>query len=70
MRVKLYLAVDGCPLLPSAGGQAEFPLEELQRMVDAGPKTPVIVLCLAELRRLTHVGGAKSSAVYQLNVHT
>lgn len=59
----------GCPLVPSAGERTEFQLEELQRMISAGTKTPVIILCLTELQRLTHGGGVKNSAVYKLNMH-
>lgn len=47
----------------------EFQIEELQRIINAGTKTPVIVLCLTELKKLTHVGGVKNSAVYKLNMH-
>uniref|UniRef100_A0A674NTG4 Spindle and kinetochore associated complex subunit 3 n=1 Tax=Takifugu rubripes TaxID=31033 RepID=A0A674NTG4_TAKRU len=46
----------------------EFPIEELQRIINAGTKTPVYILCLTELKRLTHVGGVKNTSVYKLNV--
>lgn len=59
----------GCSLVPPAGKKTEFQLEELQRIVNAGTKTPVIILCLTELQRLTHVGGVKNSALYKLNMH-
>lgn len=58
-----------CALVPSAGEKTEFQLEELQRIVNQGTKTPVIILCLTELKKLTHVGGVKNSAVYKLNMH-
>lgn len=63
----LCMNLMGCPLVPSAGEKTEFQMEELQRLVNAGTKTPVIILCLTELKRLTHVGGVKNSAVYKLN---
>lgn len=47
----------------------EFQIEELQRIINAGTKTPVYILCLTELKRLTHVGGVKSTSVYKLNMH-
>lgn len=63
------LPYTGCPLAPSAGQKTEFQIEELQRIVNAGTKTPVIILCLTELKRLTRVGGFRNSAVYKLNMH-
>ncbi|XP_056910835.1 spindle and kinetochore-associated protein 3 isoform X2 [Takifugu flavidus] len=52
------------------GEREEFPIEELQRIINAGTKTPVYILCLTELKRLTHVGGVKNTSVYKLNVHS
>ncbi|XP_068428868.1 spindle and kinetochore-associated protein 3 [Clinocottus analis] len=54
----------------SRGGQTEFRMEELRRMCVAGIKTPVYILCLTELKRLEHAGGAQSAAVYKLCTRT
>lgn len=58
-----------CPLLPSAGEKTEFQMEELRRITNVGAKTPVYILCLTELKRLTHAGGTKNASVYKLNTH-
>lgn len=58
-----------CSVVPSAGKKTEFQLEELRRITNVGTKTPVYILCLTELKRLTHVGGAKTTSVYKLSTH-
>ncbi|KAK9537224.1 hypothetical protein VZT92_004859 [Zoarces viviparus] len=50
----------------SRGEQTEFRMEELRRICSAGNKTPIYILCLTELRRLEHTGGASNTAVYRL----
>ncbi|XP_068590413.1 spindle and kinetochore-associated protein 3 [Cebidichthys violaceus] len=50
----------------SRGQQTEFRMEELRRICSAGTKTPVYILCLTELRRLEHTGGARNTSVYRL----
>ncbi|XP_019956103.2 SKA complex subunit 3 isoform X2 [Paralichthys olivaceus] len=49
------------------GEKTELNLEELKRITNVGTKTPVFVLCLTELKRLQHMGGAKNNAVYKLS---
>ncbi|KAM9850636.1 SKA complex subunit 3 [Aulostomus maculatus] len=51
------------------GEQVDFQMEELRTVINSGTKAPIYVLCLSELKRLEHVGGAKSTAVYKLNLH-
>nr|XP_046260297.1 spindle and kinetochore-associated protein 3 isoform X2 [Scatophagus argus] len=51
------------------GGKTELQMEELRRITNVGTKTPVYILCLTELKRLTHVGGAKNTSVYKLSTH-
>ncbi|XP_034550311.1 spindle and kinetochore-associated protein 3 [Notolabrus celidotus] len=52
-----------------SGEQAEFQMEELRRITNVGPRTPVYILCLTELKRLKHVGGARNTSVYTLSMH-
>ncbi|XP_049905162.1 spindle and kinetochore-associated protein 3 [Epinephelus moara] len=56
-------------LAESPGEQTEFQMEELRRICGVGTKTPVYILCLTELKRLTHTGGARNTSVYKLNTH-
>ncbi|XP_035533070.1 spindle and kinetochore-associated protein 3 [Morone saxatilis] len=51
------------------GEKTEFQMEELRRITNVGTKTPVYILCLMELKRLKHVGGARNTSVYKLNTH-
>ncbi|XP_077393362.1 SKA complex subunit 3 isoform X2 [Festucalex cinctus] len=46
----------------------ELATEELKNMMDMGIKAPVYMLCLNELKRLEHVEGARSDAIYKLNL--
>ncbi|XP_073329822.1 SKA complex subunit 3 [Pagrus major] len=48
------------------GEKTELQMEELRRITNVGTKTPVYLLCLTELKRLTHVGGARDTSVYKL----
>ncbi|XP_034057347.1 spindle and kinetochore-associated protein 3 isoform X2 [Gymnodraco acuticeps] len=50
----------------SEGEHTEFQMEELQRICMVGTKTPIFILCLMELKRLKHIGGARNTAVYKL----
>ncbi|KAM6955383.1 SKA complex subunit 3 [Lycodopsis pacificus] len=50
----------------SQGEQTEFRMEELRRICSAGNKTPIYILCLTELRRLEHTGGASNTSLYRL----
>ncbi|XP_010776569.1 uncharacterized protein [Notothenia coriiceps] len=50
----------------SEGEHTEFQMEELQRICMVGTKTPIFILCLTELKRLKHIGGARNTAVYEL----
>lgn len=58
-----------CPVLPSAGEKTEFQMEELRKITNVGAKTPVYILCLTELKRLTHARGTKNASVYKLNTN-
>ncbi len=58
-----------CSVVPPAGEKAELQMEELRRITNVGTKTPVYILCLTELNRLKHVGGARNTSVYKLNTH-
>ncbi|XP_074551041.1 SKA complex subunit 3 [Halichoeres trimaculatus] len=49
------------------GEKTEFRMEELKRITSVGARTPVYILCLTELKRLSHVGGARDASVYKLN---
>ncbi|XP_044073316.1 spindle and kinetochore-associated protein 3 isoform X2 [Siniperca chuatsi] len=51
------------------GEKTEIQMEELRRITNVGTKTPVYVLCLIELKRLQHVGGARNTSVYKLSTH-
>lgn len=55
-----------CSVVPSAGEKTELRMEELRRITNVGSKTPVYLLCLTELKRMTHVGGARDTSVYKL----
>lgn len=55
-----------CSVVPSAGEKTELRMEELRRITNVGTKTPVYLLCLTELKRMTHVGGARDTSVYKL----
>lgn len=57
-------------MAPSAGEKTEFQIEELRRIGNVGAKTPIYLLCLTELKRLEHVGGARDTSVYKLITHT
>ncbi|XP_071337795.1 SKA complex subunit 3 [Trachinotus anak] len=52
------------------GEKTELQMEELRRITNVGTKTPVYILCLTELKRLEHVGGARNTSVYKLSAHT
>ncbi|KAM8856360.1 SKA complex subunit 3 isoform 2-T2 [Spinachia spinachia] len=52
---------EDCP-----GEQTEFRVEDLKRICFTETKTPVYILCLTELKRLEHTGGARSNSVYKL----
>ncbi|KAM9347785.1 SKA complex subunit 3 [Symphorus nematophorus] len=52
------------------GEKTEFQMEELRRITSVGAKTPVYILCLTELKRLAHVGGARDTSVYKLSTHS
>ncbi|XP_041807235.1 spindle and kinetochore-associated protein 3 isoform X2 [Chelmon rostratus] len=56
--------MEECP-----GEKTEFHMEELRRITNAGTKTPVYLLCLTELKRLTQVGGSRNTSVYKLSTH-
>lgn len=58
-----------CSVAPPAGEKTEFQTEELRRIANVGTKTPVYILCLTELHRLTHVRGDKNTSVYKLSSH-
>ncbi|XP_040005238.1 spindle and kinetochore-associated protein 3 isoform X2 [Xiphias gladius] len=49
------------------GEKTELRMEELRRITNVGTKTPVYILCLTELKRLEHVGGARNTSVYKLS---
>ncbi|XP_045910916.1 spindle and kinetochore-associated protein 3 [Micropterus dolomieu] len=51
------------------GEKTEFPMEELKKITNVGTRTPIYILCLTELKRLQHVGGARNTSVYKLNTH-
>ncbi|XP_070694499.1 SKA complex subunit 3 [Pempheris klunzingeri] len=51
------------------GEKREFQMEDLRGITNVGAKTPVYILCLTELKRLEHVGGARSTSVYKLSTH-
>uniref|UniRef100_A0A3Q3EX94 Spindle and kinetochore associated complex subunit 3 n=1 Tax=Labrus bergylta TaxID=56723 RepID=A0A3Q3EX94_9LABR len=51
------------------GENTEFQMEELRRITNVGTRTPVYILCLTELKRLSHVGGARNTSVYKLSTH-
>ncbi|CAJ1079062.1 spindle and kinetochore-associated protein 3 [Xyrichtys novacula] len=51
------------------GEKTEFQMEELRRITNVGTKTPVYILCLAELKRLKHIGGTSNTSIYQLSTH-
>nr|XP_020487683.1 spindle and kinetochore-associated protein 3 [Labrus bergylta] len=51
------------------GENTEFQMEELRRITNVGTRTPVYILCLTELKRLSHVGGARNTSVYKLRTH-
>ncbi|XP_040913390.1 spindle and kinetochore-associated protein 3 isoform X2 [Toxotes jaculatrix] len=53
----------------SQGEKTELQMEELRRITSVGTKTPVYILCLTELKRLQHVGGARNTSVYKLSTH-
>lgn len=65
----VYYACGCCSVVPSAGEKTEFHMEELRRITNAGTKTPVYLLCLTELKRLTQVGGSRNTSVYKLSTH-
>ncbi|KAL3056000.1 hypothetical protein OYC64_018660 [Pagothenia borchgrevinki] len=50
----------------SEGEHTELQMEELCRICAVGTKTPVFILCLTELKRLEHIGGARNTSVYKL----
>ncbi|KAG7240387.1 hypothetical protein INR49_026958 [Caranx melampygus] len=52
------------------GEKIEFQIEELRRIGNVGAKTPIYLLCLTELKRLEHVGGARNTSVYKLITRT
>ncbi|XP_056246117.1 spindle and kinetochore-associated protein 3 isoform X2 [Seriola aureovittata] len=52
------------------GGKTELQMEDLKRITNLGTKTPIYILCLAELKRLEQVGGARDTSVYKLSTHT
>ncbi|XP_041662486.1 spindle and kinetochore-associated protein 3 [Cheilinus undulatus] len=51
------------------GEKTEFQMDELGRITNVGVRTAVYILCLTELKRLNHVGGAMSTSVYKLSTH-
>uniref|UniRef100_UPI0037E7603A SKA complex subunit 3 n=1 Tax=Semicossyphus pulcher TaxID=241346 RepID=UPI0037E7603A len=51
------------------GEKTEFQMEELRKITNVGTRTPVYILCLTELKRLKHVGGARNTSVYKLITH-
>uniref|UniRef100_A0A3B4XZE9 Spindle and kinetochore associated complex subunit 3 n=1 Tax=Seriola lalandi dorsalis TaxID=1841481 RepID=A0A3B4XZE9_SERLL len=51
-------------------GKTELQMEDLKRITNLGTKTPIYILCLAELKRLEQVGGARDTSVYKLSTHT
>ncbi|XP_076603784.1 SKA complex subunit 3 [Chaetodon auriga] len=51
------------------GGKTEFHMEELRKITNAGARTPLYLLCLTELKRLTQVRGSRNTSVYKLNTH-
>lgn len=56
-------------VLPSAGGKKEFTMDDLRKMINVGTMAPVYILCLEELKRLSHVDGNMESDVYKLITH-
>uniref|UniRef100_A0A3B4UKP4 Spindle and kinetochore associated complex subunit 3 n=1 Tax=Seriola dumerili TaxID=41447 RepID=A0A3B4UKP4_SERDU len=52
------------------GEKTELQMEDLKRITNLGTKTPIYILCLAELKRLEQVGGARDTSVYKLSAHT
>lgn len=46
--------------------KTEFHMDELMRMIDFGPKTPLFILCLSELKRMVQISGTRSNSVYEL----
>ncbi|KAM9484355.1 uncharacterized protein ACWYII_005056 isoform 1-T4 [Salvelinus alpinus] len=47
-------------------GPAGFLMEELKRITGVGTKAPMFFLCLTELKRLEHVQGVGTSAMYKI----
>ncbi|XP_070771395.1 SKA complex subunit 3 [Enoplosus armatus] len=52
------------------GEKTEIQMEELRRITNVGNKTPIYILCLTELKRLQHVGGAANTSVYKLSTQS
>ncbi|KAI5621313.1 spindle and kinetochore-associated protein 3, partial [Silurus asotus] len=44
----------------------EFHMEDLRKMLDVGPQTPIYILCLIELKRLANVQGFGRNAVFKI----
>lgn len=62
----LMRVINCCSVVPCAGERTELQMGELRKITNVGTKTPVYILCLTELKRLKHVGGASNTSLYKL----
>ncbi|XP_069569484.1 SKA complex subunit 3 [Brachyistius frenatus] len=51
------------------GEITELQMEPLKRVISVGTKAPMYILCLTELKRMTHVDGVRNTSVYKLITH-